>query len=44
MPQCRGIKCREVGVGGLVEEHPLRSRGREYRIGVFWEGVKLGKG
>jgi hypothetical protein len=28
----------EVGVGGLVREHPLRSRGRWERIGSFWRG------
>ena len=44
MPQCRGIESREVGVGGWVEEHPHRSRGREDVIGCFWEGGKLGKG
>jgi hypothetical protein len=44
MPQCRGIKGREVGVGGWVEEHPHRSRGREDVIGCFQEGEKLGKG
>jgi hypothetical protein len=44
MPQCRGIQGREVGVGGWVEEHPLRSRGREDVIGCFWEGETLGKG
>ena len=44
MPQCRGIEGREVGVGGWVEEHPHRSRGREDGIGCFWEGGKLGKG
>ena len=38
MPQCRGIKGREVGVGGWVEEHPHRSRGREDGMGVFREG------
>jgi hypothetical protein len=38
MPQCRGIKDREVGVGRWVEEHPHRSRGREDGIGGFWEG------
>jgi hypothetical protein len=44
MLQCRGIEGREVGVGGWVEEHPHRSRGREDVIGYFWEGGKLGKG
>ena len=38
MSQCRGIKVREVGVGGWVEEHPHRIRGREDVIGCFWEG------
>ena len=38
MPQCRGIEEGEVGVGGWVEEHPYRSRGREDGIGGFWEG------
>jgi hypothetical protein len=40
MPQCRGIKGREVGVGGWVEEHPLRSRGR----GDVWRFPGEGKG
>jgi hypothetical protein len=31
-----------VGLGGWVEEHPHRSRGREDVIGCFWEGGKLG--
>jgi hypothetical protein len=31
-------------MGGWVEEHPHRSRGREDGIGGFWEGRKLGKG
>jgi hypothetical protein len=44
MPQFRGIKGREVGVGGCVEEHPHRSRGREDVIGCFQEGGKTGKG
>jgi hypothetical protein len=44
MPQCRGIESREAGVGGWVEEHPHRSRGREDGIGCFWEGGKPGKG
>jgi hypothetical protein len=30
-------------VGGWVEEHPHRSRGREDGIGCFQEGEKLGK-
>jgi hypothetical protein len=44
MPQCRGIKGGEMGVGRWVEEHPHRRRGREDVIGGFWEGRKLGKG
>jgi hypothetical protein len=43
MPQCRGIEGGEVGVGGYVEEHPHRSRGREFGIGGFQEQGKLGK-
>jgi hypothetical protein len=31
MPQCRGIEDGEAEVGGWVEEHPHRSRGREER-------------
>jgi hypothetical protein len=38
MPQCRGIKGEEVGVGGWVEEHPHKSRGREHGIGGFQRG------
>ena len=33
MLQCRGTEGREVGVGGLMEEHPHRSREREDGIG-----------
>ena len=44
MPQCRRLEGGEVGMVGLVEEHPHRSRGREDVIGCFWEGGKLGKG
>ena len=44
MPQCRGIEGRKVGVGGSVEEHPYRSRGREDGIGGVLGGGKLGKG
>jgi hypothetical protein len=45
MPSFRGIEGKEVGVGGWVEEHPHRSRGREDGIGGFQEGVgKPGKG
>jgi hypothetical protein len=29
MPQWRGNEGREAGVGGWVEEHPHRNRGRE---------------
>jgi hypothetical protein len=32
-----------VGVGGWVEEHPHRSRGREDVIRCFREGGKWGK-
>jgi hypothetical protein len=35
--QGRGIKGREVGVGGWVEEHPHRSREREDGIEGFQE-------
>jgi hypothetical protein len=34
----------EVGVGGWVEEHPHRSRGRQDGIGDFREGGETGKG
>jgi hypothetical protein len=44
MPQYREIEDREVGVGGWMEEHPHRSRGREVVIECFWEGGKTGKG
>jgi hypothetical protein len=44
MPQCRGIEGREVGVGGWVEEHPHRSRGREDGIGGLWEGRNWERG
>jgi hypothetical protein len=37
MPQCRGIEGREVGVGGWVEEHLHRSRGRGDEIRNFRE-------
>ena len=43
MLQCRGIKGKEAGVGGWVEEYLHRSRGREDGIGNFWEG-ETGKG
>jgi hypothetical protein len=39
MPQCKRIKGGKMGVGGWVEEHPLRRRGREDNL-----GGKLGKG
>ena len=38
MPQYRGIEGGEAGVGGWVEEHPQRIRGREDGLGVFQEG------
>jgi hypothetical protein len=44
MLQCRGIKGRVVGVGGWVEEHPHRIRGREDVIGCFQEEGKPGNG
>jgi hypothetical protein len=48
MPQCRGTEGGEVGVdgwvGGWVEEHPLRSRGRKDEIGSFQGWEKRGKG
>jgi hypothetical protein len=44
MSQCRGIKGREVVMGGWVEEHPHRKKGREDVIGCFWKGGKQGKG
>jgi hypothetical protein len=34
----------KVRVGGWVEEHPHRSRGREGVLGGFWEWEKPGKG
>ena len=37
--ECQG---REMGVGGLVGEHPHRSRRREHRIGGFWRGIQEG--
>jgi hypothetical protein len=43
MPQYRGMKGREVGVGGCVEEHPYRSRERE-DVMCFWEGGKPAMG
>jgi hypothetical protein len=44
MPQYRGIKGKEVGLGGWLEEQPHRSRGREDVIGCFQEGEKPQKG
>jgi hypothetical protein len=45
MLQCRGTEGREVGVGGLMEEHPHRSREREDGIGGFQVGgEEPGKG
>jgi hypothetical protein len=44
MPQCRGIKVGEVGVGGWMEENPHRNRGRRNVIGCFSEEGKPGKG
>ena len=38
MPQCRGTEGGKVGVCGLVEEHPHRSRGKEDGIGSFGGG------
>ena len=38
MPQCRGTEGREVGVGGWMEEHPHRSRGRGDVIEVSGRG------
>jgi hypothetical protein len=38
--QGRGIEGGEVGVGGWVEEHPHRNRGREDVIGYFQDGGK----
>jgi hypothetical protein len=43
MTQCRGIEGGKVEVGGWVEEHPHRRRGREDMIGCFREGEKLRK-
>jgi hypothetical protein len=44
MPHCRGLEGREVGIGGLTEEHPHRSRRRMDVIGCSLEGEELGKG
>ena len=44
MPQCSVIEDRKMKVGGWVEEHLHRSRGREDAIGSFQEGGRLGKG
>jgi hypothetical protein len=42
-PSVGEFKGKEAGVGGWVEEHSHRSRGREDRIGGFRVG-KPGKG
>jgi hypothetical protein len=42
MLQCRGTEGREVEVGGWVEEHPHRSRGREDGIRGFQEEDRKG--
>jgi hypothetical protein len=44
MPQCRGIKDREVEVDGWMEEHPHRSRGREDGIEASRRGVNRKRG
>ena len=44
MTQCRGIEGGKVEVGGWVEEHPHRSRGREDGIGGLWEGRNWERG
>jgi hypothetical protein len=44
MNPCRGIEGREAGVGGWVEEHPHRSRGRGYGVGGLPGGGETGKG
>ena len=45
MTQCRGIKGKEVGVGGWVGEGtPSEKQGREDVIGCFQEGGKPRKG
>jgi hypothetical protein len=38
MPRCRRIEDKELTVGGWVEEHPYRSRGRDDWIEGFQEG------
>jgi hypothetical protein len=43
MPHCRGTEGGEAGVGGWVEEHPPRSRGRRDVKGGF-RGGGTGKG
>jgi hypothetical protein len=43
VPQCRGIKGEEAGVGGCLTEYLHRNRGREDVIGYFLEGGKPGK-
>jgi len=44
MSQCRGIKVKEAGVGGWMEEHPHRSRGRGDWMGVSWRSRKWIRG
>jgi hypothetical protein len=44
MSQYLRIKGRKLEVGGWVEEHPHRIRGREDVIGCFQEGGKCRKG
>lgn len=43
MFQCGEIKGAVLGGVGLVEGHLLGGRGWEDRLGVYWEGGKLGK-
>jgi hypothetical protein len=42
MPQCRETEGEEVGVGGWVEEHTHRNKGRIDGIGGFWKGTWKG--
>jgi hypothetical protein len=44
MPQCRGIKGREVGISGWVKEHPNRSRGKGWHRGILEKREGTGKG
>jgi hypothetical protein len=43
MPRCRGVKGREVGMGGWAEEHSKKQGEGEWDRG-FLGGGKLGKG